>query len=88
MAKRKKKRAKKAAAQPYIGMWSECGSLNQLAAMELYGNPVKGATVEAVKVGIREWIDSEGNMGGTFAVVQILDVGTPSEINWTGKTEL
>lgn len=86
MAKKRKK-AKKASTR-FIGMYTECGDLSQLTTMDNWGNNVTGATADDVRKKINEHIDQNDYSGGKYVIVEVIDVGSATQVTWTGKTDL
>lgn len=74
MAKAKKKKAVK----KFIAMRSNCGNVSQLA----YIDGGHCATAEAAKKAVQADIEYNGSDGGTYAIVEIIDVGRPTGMTW------
>lgn len=87
---KKRKKAKEASNQPFIGLISGCGSISQLEPLHSHktGGYIRGTSVDAVKEKIKQWIDYNGADGATFVVAQIMDVGAPNDVQWTGKANI
>lgn len=90
MAKKRKKKAKETSNQPFIGLISGCGSIGQLEPMADHttNGYVRGTSVDAVREKIKQWIEYNGADGATFVIAQIMDVGTPNDVQWTGKANI
>lgn len=89
MAKKRKK-AKKTVNKPFIGLISGCGSVGQLEPMADHktNGYVRGTSADDVRGQIKDWIEYNGADGATFVIAQIIDVGSPNNIEWTGKDTL
>lgn len=86
MAKKRKK-AKKAP-HLFLGMYSECGRIDQLVPMEDHVGYVTGVTADDVRKKIDAFMEGSDFCGGKYAIVQVLDVGSASQVVWNGPKEL
>lgn len=79
-----KKAKKKAVPKPFYVGWTECGGISQLEM-----DTESFSTAEEARAFIDKELEA-GNYGYdiTYVIVQIVDVGKPSNVKWTGKTDL